>query len=84
MFVHFKKRREGSKQSESLVRIQIAENQNLGMPNPNRHSNLIYIFTVLCEIVNIRADVLNINRVIMIFKRFYQSYKKEGQTEEKR
>jgi len=48
------KRKEGSKQSEGVPGLQIAENQNLGMPNPNRHSNLIYLFTVLCEIVNKR------------------------------
>lgn len=39
------KRKEERKQSEGLVRLRTAENQNLGLPKPNRRSNFLYFST---------------------------------------
>lgn len=36
------KRKEGSKQSKGVPGLQIAENQNLGLPKTDRRSNFLY------------------------------------------
>lgn len=65
------KRKEGSKQSEGVPGLQIAENQNLGLPKTDRRSNFLYFsynlthFIDICKThmlyENIRGEYMNIS-----------------------
>jgi len=64
-------RKEGSKQSEGLEHLQIAENQNLGLPKTDRHSTFLYFstntsyFIDVCKMhtlyENVRRQYMNIS-----------------------
>lgn len=70
-------RKEGSKQSEGGSDLQRAENHNLGLPNPNRHSNFLYFSiykSYFIDICKMHMLYENARRKYMKVTEFYNSY----------